>query len=118
MTSVAAASGHLDVLRYLGEQGVNLAAEHGGALMAAADRGHFDIVRYLVEHGVHLRQHVLAVHDDLLLSRCPQGHVEHSALLGGVDLVAPEHRIDAVAQSHRLSQADEEAKRLVGHAVL
>ena len=74
--------------------------------------------RHLIENGVHLGHHVLTIHHDLLLSRCPQGHVEHRALLGGVDLVAPEHRIDAVAQSHRFGQPHEQAKGLVGHAVL
>ncbi len=52
------------------------------------------------------------------LARRAQGHVQHGPPLGDVDLLAAEHGVDAGAQPHRLGQADEQAKGLVGHAVL
>ena len=55
----------------------------------------------LREHGVHLGDDVLAVDlDDRALGRA-QRDVQDGAVLGDVDLLAPEHRVDAVARGRR-----------------
>jgi hypothetical protein len=41
----------------------------------------------------------LAVDHDRRVARRAQRHVQHGAVLGHVDLVAAEHRVDALAQS-------------------
>ena len=56
-------------------------------------------VRHLVEHGVDLGHHVLAVDDDRCAARRAQGHVQDGAVFRDVDLVAPEHGVDARAQA-------------------
>src|SRR5215467_10570216 len=56
-------------------------------------------VHHLVEHSVHLRHHILAVDDDRCTSRCAQGHVQDGAVFRDVDLVTPEHGVDARAQA-------------------
>ena len=61
---------------------------------------------------------VLAVDDD----RCPswrtQGNVQHSAVLGDVDLVAAEHRVDARPQTALLGQFNEQPHCFFRDAVL
>src|SRR5256885_116081 len=47
-----------------------------------------------------------------------QRDVQHRAVLGDVDLLAPEHRVDPVAQPCPLGQLDEESERLRGDALL
>ena len=74
--------------------------------------------RHPVEHGVHLGDHVDAVDDQRRVLGHPEGHVEHGAVLGDVDVVAAEHGIDPPAQPAGLGQGQEEADRLVGDAVL
>jgi len=44
--------------------------------------------------------------------------VEHGALLGRVDTVAAEHRLDLLAQPARVGQSDEKTDRLIRDAVL
>ena len=44
--------------------------------------------------------------------------MEHGALLGRVDPVAAEHRLDLFAQPARAGQSDEQTDRLVRDAVL
>ena len=53
-----------------------------------------------------------------LASRRAQRRVQHGALLGDVDLVSAEHRVDALAQSAVLRQRHQQAQRLIGDAVL
>ena len=43
--------------------------------------------------------------------------MQHGAILGGVDPVAAEHGVDAVAQSGCLGELHEQVERLVGDAV-
>ena len=57
------------------------------------ERGH------AVEHVVHAGHHVDAVHHDRLASRGAQRHVQHGAVLGGVDPLAAEHRVDLLAHA-------------------
>src|SRR5712664_434834 len=73
---------------------------------------------HAVEHRVHFGDHVLAVDENRLVAGRPEGHVEHRAVLGHVDLLAAEHGVDALAQPGLLGELDEETERLVGHAVL
>ena len=47
-----------------------------------------------------------------------QRDVQDGAVLGDVDLLAPEHGVDAVAEAGPLRERDEEAEGLVGDAVL
>src|SRR5262245_29028412 len=75
-------------------------------------------VCHLIEHCMDMWNDVLAVHDD----RCPpwrtKGNVQHSAILGDVDLVAAEHRVDALAQTALLGQFGEQPHRFFRDAVL
>ncbi len=75
-------------------------------------------VRHLVEHGVDLGHHVLAVDDDRCPSRRAQGHVQHGAVLGDVDLLAAEHGVDPRAQAGFLRQLQEQLEGFVGDAIL
>ena len=50
-------------------------------------------LRHRVQHLVHLGYDVLAIDHDAGVLRCTQRRVQHRALLGNVDLLAPEHRI-------------------------
>ena len=56
--------------------------------------------RHPVEHLVHLRHDVLAVDDDRASARHAQRDVQHGAVLGDVDLLAAEHRVDALGEPH------------------
>ena len=44
--------------------------------------------------------------------------MQYGALLGDVDLLATEHRVDASAESHLVGQREQQAQCLVGHAML
>ena len=62
---------------------------------------------HLVEHRVHLRNHILAVDDDGGSFGRAQGHVQDGALLGGVDLLASKHGVDARPQAGFFGQIEE-----------
>jgi ankyrin repeat protein len=47
----ASYNGHLDVVKYLVENGAKISAQRNKALIEASDGGHLDIVKYLVERG-------------------------------------------------------------------
>ncbi len=51
-------------------------------------------------------------------SRRAQRDVQHRAVLGDVDLLAAEHRVDPRAQPAFLGELDQQRERLVGDAVL
>jgi hypothetical protein len=65
-----------------------------------------------------LGHHVLAVHDDRRVARGAQRDVQDSPILGQVDPVTAEHRIDALAQAALLGQTTEQRDGLVGDAIL
>jgi hypothetical protein len=71
-----------------------------------------------VEDGVNLGHHVLAVHHDRGTARCSQGHVENGAVFRHVDLVAPEHGVDALAEAALLGQPTQQHDGLIGDAIL
>src|SRR5262245_66392877 len=66
-------------------------------------------VRHLVEHCVNMRDDVLAIDDNRCSPWCTQGDVQHSAILGDVDFVAPKHRVNAGAQTAQLSHDSQPA---------
>jgi hypothetical protein len=74
--------------------------------------------RHPVENGMDLRHHVLAVHPDRDVARGAQRHVQHGAVLGGIDPLAAEHRVDACAQADALGQLEQQPQGLVGDEVL
>ena len=47
----AAQSGHLDMVKLLVENGINIYADNEWALQVAAQNGHLEVVKFLVEHG-------------------------------------------------------------------
>ena len=65
-------------------------------------------IRHPVEHGVNLGHHILAVDHDGRSLRRAQGHVQDRALLGDVDLVAAEHRIDPRTQARFVGQLEQQ----------
>ena len=71
---------------------------HSPPRTRSAKRGH------PVEHRVDVGHDVPSVDDDRGLSRRAQGDVQHGAVLGDVDLVAAEHRVDALAQPGLLGE--------------
>jgi hypothetical protein len=84
--------------------------------LAAADA--VGKVGHLVEHGVNLGYDVLAVDDDGRASRCTQRDMQDRTIFGNVDFLAPEHRVDSLAQPGLLGELDEQAYRLVVDAIL
>jgi hypothetical protein len=73
---------------------------------------------HLVEHRMDLRHHILAVDDDGGSFGRAQGHVQHRALLGGVDLLAAKHGVDSRPQARFLGQFEEKLDGFSGDAVL
>src|SRR5262249_5408613 len=71
-----------------------------------------------VEDRVDLRDHVLSVDGDHRVPGSAEGDMEDGPLLGDVDLLAPEHGVDAVPEAGVLGQLYQEPQRLVGDAVL
>ena len=74
--------------------------------------------RHPVEHLVDLRDDVRAVDDQRGVARHPQRDVEHRAVLGDVDPVAAEHRVDVLAQAGLLGELEQQPQRLVVDPVL
>jgi hypothetical protein len=74
--------------------------------------------RHLVEHSADIRHDVLAADEDRRASGRAQRHVQDRTILGDVDLVAAEHRVDAVAQPARFGQRKQQAQRFIGDAIL
>ena len=78
---------------------------------AVREGGHF------VEHGVDLGNDIDAVHFDRGGAGCAQGGVEHGAVLGDVDLVSTEHRIDALAETGGVCERNKIGDRFFGDQV-
>jgi hypothetical protein len=75
-------------------------------------------VSHLVEHGVDSRDHVLTINDDGSAFRGAQSDVQDGPVFRDVDLLTPEHGVDARAQAGFLRQLQEELEGFVGDAVL
>src|SRR5262249_21926005 len=71
-----------------------------------------------VEDGVDLGHDVLAVHDDRRATRSAQGDVQDGPIFGHVDLVAPEHGVDALPEATLRGQSTEQRDGLVGDPIL
>ena len=69
-------------------------------------------------NGVDLGHDIFAVVHDRGAARRAQGHVQHRAVLGEVDLVASEHGVDTIAQSGLMGELEQQPKRFMGDAVL
>ncbi len=50
----ASKNGHLQIVKYLGEQGADLYSKDDYALRWASINGHFPVVKFLVEHGANI----------------------------------------------------------------
>ena len=74
--------------------------------------------RHLVEDRVDTRHHIFTVDEDRLVPRRAEGDVEDGAILGDVDLLAAEHRLDAPAQVAIPGQLEQKVERIGGNAVL
>jgi len=70
------------------------------------------------EHLVDLLDHVLPVDDQRAVARHPQRHVQDGAVLGGVDVLAAEHRLAPLGDAAFPGQVGEQGQRLVGDPVL
>ncbi len=73
---------------------------------------------HAVQHLVYLRHYVVAIHLDAPVHGRAQGRVQHRAILGHVDLVAPKHRQDVLFQIRLVGQVQEQVNGLVRDAVL
>ena len=84
--------------------------------LAGADR--VGKARHPVEHRVDRGHDVLAVDEDRRVRGRAQRDVQHGAVLGDVDVLAGEHRVDPPAQAALLGQLDQQPQRLVRDPVL
>src|SRR5208283_4391011 len=71
-----------------------------------------------VEYGMDLGNDVLTVHNDGGLSRCSQGSMQNSSLLGDVDLLSAKHGFDSIPEARFLCQFDQQFQSLVRDAIL
>ena len=68
----ASSNGHLEVVKYLVEQGADIHANDDLSLISASNNGHLELVKYLVEQGADIH-----AHNDLSLRWARQrGHTE------------------------------------------
>ena len=81
-------------------------------------RTRFAEIAHAVEHAMDVRDHILAVDDDRRRGRRAQRHMKDRAILGDVDLVAAEHRVDPPAQIRFIRELAQQSHRLVGDAML
>jgi hypothetical protein len=75
-------------------------------------------IGHLVENGMNLRHDVFAIVHDRSAARRAQGHVQHGTVFRDVDIIAPKHGLDAIAQPRFLGDLDKQADGFIGDAVL
>ena len=63
---------------------------------------------------MHVGHDIVAVAENLLAPWCTQRHVEHRTVLGRVDFLTGEHRVDPLPQAAGLGEREEQRGRLVG----
>ena len=74
--------------------------------------------RHPVEHLVDRADDVLAGHLDALAARGAQRDVQHGPVLGDVDRLAREHRVDPLAKPGLLGQREQQVERLARDPLL
>src|SRR5271154_2590894 len=67
---------------------------------------------------MHLGYNVFAVDDDLRSPGRPERNMQHGPVLCEVDLIAPEHRVDALADTRLLGELEQELQSLGRDPVL
>jgi hypothetical protein len=72
----------------------------------------FDEVAHFGEARAHFGHHVLTLDEDRAVRAVAQGDVQDGTILGGVDLLAGEHRRDPLVEAARLRELDQQAQRL------
>ena len=75
-------------------------------------------IRHSVQNGMDLRHNIMAIVDDGSIARRPQRDVKHRAVLRDVDVVAPEHGVDAVSQAGLLGKLQQQPYGFVRDPVL
>ncbi len=91
LVKMAAASGNVDILKLLGENGADVARDGGVfAVRMAASRGHMQVMQLLLAHGVD----VCVNEGEALRIAAQNGHLDIVKLL--ID-----HKADVAARSHR-----------------
>ena len=80
----ASTLGHINVVKYLVKDGVNMHADNEAALRYSSENGHFTLVKYLVEHGADVH----AINDESLKWASEWDHLEVVKYLieSGVDI--------------------------------
>ena len=61
--------------------------------------------------------HVFAVHNNGCVFRSTQRNVQDRPILGDIDLVSAEHRLDARLQAAFLGQLKQKIERLIGDSI-
>ena len=72
---------------------------------------------HAIQHGMHFGDDILSVHEHLHLLRGAQCCVQRGALLGGVDGVAPEHRVPALTQTAAFGHVHQQAQGFIVDAL-
>ena len=75
-------------------------------------------IAHAAQHGVHVGHDVLPVDDEGLVFGHAQRHMEHGAVLRGVDVRTREHGVAPRLDAGRPGQVEQEGQRLVGDPVL
>src|SRR5260370_35215919 len=73
---------------------------------------------HLVQYCVDFQHHIFSVNKDGLIFGSTQGDVQDGTVLCDVNLISLKHGINALTQSCRLGQWQNEAQRLIIEAVL
>ena len=75
-------------------------------------------VRHPVQNCMNVGDHVAAVAKNGCAARRAQRHMQDGAVLRDIDLLAAEHRVDAIAQPRLLRELQQQSQCLVGDPVL
>jgi hypothetical protein len=67
---------------------------------------------------VHFWHDVLTIDQNRRLSRGPKRNVKHGPVLSHINLLAPEHRVNAFLQAGLLRELDEESDRVICDPIL
>ena len=70
------------------------------------------------QNPVHVGDDVLSVDHERRIGRCAQRRVKDRTILGRIDVIAPEHRLDLCRKTRLLGERNEQIQRLGGDEVL